>query len=243
MPRSVGRSPRRKDGDDKVTGRAKYVDDLSFPGMLHATTIRSTIACGRIDRIRPAFDTAGYTLVDRHDIPGRNVVAAILDDQPCLAAHEVRHVAEPIMLVAHERREALLGVRVDIDYTPATPVFDPRWSPECFKSLAIEKGRLDEGFAEAYTVVEGEYRTGHQEQLYIETNGVIAVPDGDSMIVYGSLQCPYYVHRALKIALGLTDAQVGSCRPRPAAASAARRSTRPSSRATRRSSRARPAGP
>ena len=208
MPRSVGWSPRRKDGDDKVTGRAKYVDDLSFPGMLHAMTIRSTIARGRIDRIRMAFDTAGFTIVDRHDVPGRNVVAAIVDDQPCLAEREVRHVAEPIMLVAHESRDALAGVRVEIDYTETTPVLEPRWSPDCFKSLAIEKGRLDKGFAEAYTVVEGEYRTGHQEQLYIETNGVIAVPEADGVTVYGSLQCPYYVHRAVKVALGLSDAQV-----------------------------------
>jgi CO/xanthine dehydrogenase Mo-binding subunit len=208
MPRAVGRNVRRRDGDAKVSGQARYIDDLSFPGMLHGATIRSTVPCGRIDRVRFEFETAGYTIVDRHDIPGRNVVAAIIDDQPCLAVHEVRHVAEPILLVAHERREALLDARVAIDYTPGTPVYDPRWSPECFKSLEIEKGRLDQGFSEAYTVVEGEYRTGHQEQLYIETNGVIAVPDGDRMTVYGSLQCPYYVHRALKIVLGAGDDQV-----------------------------------
>ncbi|MDP1568711.1 MAG: xanthine dehydrogenase family protein molybdopterin-binding subunit [Vicinamibacterales bacterium] len=208
MPRSVGRSVRRKDGDDKVTGRALYIDDLTFPGMLHGMTVRATIPCGRIDRVRPAFDTTGFVLVDRHDIPGRNVVAGIMDDQPCLAVHEVRHAAEPIMLVAHEERDALARVHVDIDYTPATPVFEPRWSSECFKSLVIEKGRLDAGFAEAYTVVEGEYRTGHQEQLYLETNGVIAVPEGGGMTVYGSLQCPHYVHRALVMALGLQAGQV-----------------------------------
>jgi CO/xanthine dehydrogenase Mo-binding subunit len=56
---------------------------------------------------------------------------------------------------------------------------------------------------------EGEYRTGHQEQLYIETNGVIAVPEPDGGItVYGSMQCPYYVHRALKVLLDLPDDQV-----------------------------------
>ena len=50
--------------------------------------------------------------------------------------------------------------------------------------------------------VEGEYRTGHQEQLYIETNGVIAVPGDGEMTVYGSLQCPYYVLKSLKALLG-----------------------------------------
>ena len=57
--------------------------------------------------------------------------------------------------------------------------------------------------------MDGEYRTGHQEQLYIETNGVIAVPGADGEItVYGSMQCPYYVHRALKVVLDLPDKKV-----------------------------------
>ena len=57
-------------------------------------------------------------------------------------------------------------------------------------------------------VVEGEYRTGHQEQLYIEPNGVVAVPRDGGVTVYGSLQCPYYVHRALKVLLDLPDDRV-----------------------------------
>ena len=57
-------------------------------------------------------------------------------------------------------------------------------------------------------VIEGEYRTGHQEQLYIETNGVIAVPGDGQMTVYGSLQCPYYVHKALVVLLNLPPDKV-----------------------------------
>ena len=57
-------------------------------------------------------------------------------------------------------------------------------------------------------MIEGEYRTGHQEQLYIETNGVIAVPGDGQMTVYGSLQCPYYVHKALVVLLGLPPERV-----------------------------------
>jgi len=201
--RAVGKNVRRKDSDAKVIGAAKYIDDLSFPGMLHGTTIRSTIPRGRVNAIRLDFDTTGFTIVDFRDIPGRNVVALIDDDQPCLAEHEVYHVAEPILLLAHADRERLLTAKVDIDYTPQPAVFDPERSTRVFKSIAIDKGSLEQGLAEADLIVEGEYRTGHQEQLYIETNGVIAVPDGDVMTVYGSMQCPYYVHRALTVALGL----------------------------------------
>jgi CO/xanthine dehydrogenase Mo-binding subunit len=208
MARAVGRNVRRIDGDAKVTGAAKYIDDLSFAGMLHATTIRSTIARGTITSIKLNFDTAGFTVVDYRDIPGANVVALIDDDQPCLAEHEVYHFAEPILLLAHADRDRLASVDVRIDYRPQPALFDPERSTKSFKNIDIVKGSLEEGFARADVVVEGEYRTGHQEQLYIETNGVIAVPDGDHMTVYGSLQCPYYVHRALKVLLNLPDDKV-----------------------------------
>ncbi len=206
--RSVGRNVARKEGFEKVTGGAKYVDDLALPGMLHARTIRSTIPAGEIDSIRFDFDTSHFTIVDHRDIPGRNVIALIDDDQPALAVREVQHVAEPILLLAHEDRECLLSARVEIAYRPRRPEFDPSRSMTRFKSIEIVKGDIRLGFDQALEVVEGEYRMGHQEQLYIEPNGVVAVPSADGITVYGSLQCPYYVHRALKTLLGLPDHKV-----------------------------------
>ena len=212
MPRAttaVGRNVLRKEGASKVSGAAKYIDDLSFPGLLHARTVRSTIPAGEIAAIRFNFDTAGFTIVDFRDVPGRNIVALIEDDQPCLAERAIRHFAEPIVLLAHEDREALLAAEVQIDYRETTPQYDYEASQAVFKTIGIEKGNVADGFALADVIVEGEYRMGHQEQLYIETNGVIAVPgngvpdDRDGITVYGSMQCPYYVHRALVVLLGL----------------------------------------
>jgi CO/xanthine dehydrogenase Mo-binding subunit len=204
----VGRDVRRKDGDDKVTGRAQYVDDLVFPGMIYGATIRSTIPCGRVTKIHIDLSRKDFTIVDPSDIPGANVVALIDVDQPCLADGVVRHVAEPLLLIAHENRERLLGANVRVDYEPTTPIFDPEQSPTSFKTIHIDKGDLEAGFAEADVIVEGEYRAGHQEQLYIEPNGVIAVPDGKRITVYGSLQCPYYVHRALMTVMAASAKQV-----------------------------------
>ena len=97
----------------------------------------------------------------------------------------------------------LAEAAVQIDYRPGTPNYDPEQATLAFKRVSIDKGDIERGLAEADRVIEGEYRVGHQEQLYIEPNGVIAVPDGSRAItVYGSMQCPYYVHRALKVLLG-----------------------------------------
>ncbi|HVT39463.1 MAG TPA: xanthine dehydrogenase family protein molybdopterin-binding subunit [Gemmatimonadaceae bacterium] len=199
---SVGTNVARKEGLGKATGEAQYIDDLRFPGMLYGRTVRSAVPCGRIVSVTRDFDPTGYTIADYHDIPGENCIALIERDQPCLAVDQVRHVAEPILLLAHEDREALLAAKVEIEYEPAEPLYDPARSPRTFKEILIEKGNLDRGFAKADAIVEGTYATGHQEHVYIETNGVIAVPEHGGLALYGSLQCPFYVLKALKALLG-----------------------------------------
>src|SRR3954467_9441301 len=163
MPRAtpaVGRNVLRKEGASKTSGAAKYIDDLSFPGMLHARTIRSTIPAAQIAAVRFNFDTTGFTIVDARDIPGRTTFALTEDNQPCLAERAIRHVAEPILLLAHEDRDALFAADVQIDYRQTSPVYDYAASPTVFKKIAIAKGRVDEGMALADVVVEGEYRMG-----------------------------------------------------------------------------------
>ena len=208
MSRAVGRNVLRKEGHEKVTGLARYIDDIRFDDVLYVRTIRSSVPAGEIADIRYNFDRAGFTILDHRDIPGRNLVALIDEDQPCLAATRVRHIAEPIVLVAHPDRTPLAAAEVAITYRETTPNFDPERSDASFKSIAIDKGHLDQGMDQADLIIEGEYRAGHQEQLYIEPNGVVAVPENGGVTLYGSLQCPYYVHRALMVLLGLPAEKV-----------------------------------
>jgi len=68
MLKAVGRNVPRKEGRDKVSGTSRYIDDLSFPGLLHARTIRSTIPAGAIADISFPFDTSGFTIVGFNDM-------------------------------------------------------------------------------------------------------------------------------------------------------------------------------
>jgi CO/xanthine dehydrogenase Mo-binding subunit len=206
--RAVGRSVARKDGIGKATGRALYADDLTFPGMLWGRTIRSEIPRGRLRAVRRLFDETGFTVVDFRDIPGKNVVALIELDQPCLVESEIRHAAEPILLLAHADREQLLAARVEIDYDREAAVLDAEQSDVVFKHIHIEKGDVDAVMRGADVIVEGTYRTGAQEHVYIEPNGVIAVPEDGGIAVHGSIQCPYYVHKALVALLGTAVSHV-----------------------------------
>ena len=200
---SVGTNVTRSDGAAKASGRALYIDDIDFPGMLHARTIRSTIPCGSIRAVRHDLAREGFLVVDHTHVPGRNVVRLIEDDQPCLAPGVVRHAAEPVLLIAHEDRERLWQAEVDIDYEPAEAILDYESSSITQTTIRIDKGDVDAALAGADVIVEGTYRTGHQEQLYIETNGIIAVPENGGVTIHGSMQCPYYIHRALGVLLDL----------------------------------------
>jgi CO/xanthine dehydrogenase Mo-binding subunit len=83
-------------------------------------------------------------------------------------------------------------------------VFDPVESTHVFAHFDIGRGDVEAALASADLVLEGEYRTGHQEQLYIENNAMIAVPREDGGVdIHGSMQCPYYVHKAIRRTLGL----------------------------------------
>lgn len=206
---AVGNSVARKDGIGKATGGARYADDIVFPGMLHGRTVRSTVPRGRIKSVRYDFDTTGFTIVDYRDVPARNAVDLMSQDQPFLAEHEVRHVAEPIVLLAHEDKEKLNAARVVIEYEEEDPLFDPEKSDLIFKAVDILKGDTEAALSAAgVVIVEGTYRTGHQEHVYIEPNGVIAVPEEGGVAVHGSMQCPFYVLKALRCLLGTAHPNV-----------------------------------
>ncbi|MDZ7267866.1 MAG: xanthine dehydrogenase family protein molybdopterin-binding subunit [candidate division KSB1 bacterium] len=225
----IGRNVVRKEGQAKVMGQAQYVDDLTHPDMLYGKTIRSTIARGTLTAIHfdPAFDWSAVVVADYRDIPGRNVVALIEEDQPLLVEREIRHHAEPILLLACRDRELLeqAARHIQISYQEQPPVLGMeqalaagergerdliiRPPDNVIKKYLIECGDLAAGFRQAEVIVEGSYRTGSQEHVYIEPQGMIAIPGADgSLTLQGSLQCPYYVHKAIKTLFNLPDDKV-----------------------------------
>jgi CO/xanthine dehydrogenase Mo-binding subunit len=221
--RIVGASVSRKEGADKLLGRARYVDDIAREGMLYGATVRSTIPRGLIRSIEfdRRIDWSEFTVVTATDIPGENHIQLIVADQPCLADGQVTHCDEAILLLAHadkhKLREAVDAVRVE--YDPLPPIFTIEeserqdqivWgSNNLFKSFLLEKGDVDSVWESAAHIVEGEYRTGAQEHLYIENNGIIAEWSAENGVsVWGSLQCPYYVHKTLIKIFDLPDDKV-----------------------------------
>ena len=205
-------APLRREGPAKLTGEAKYADDLVFPGAWFGATIRSTVPHARLlgIELEDAFDWKRIVVVTAEDIPGENIVSLIDDDQPVLVpvGGEIRHQAEACALIAAPDRatlqEARRHVRLRTERLPA--VFDPLASEQEFAQYTVSRGDAAAAMATAEMVIEGTYRVGHQEQLYIENQAMIAVPREDGGVtVHGSLQCPYYIHKAMKRALNMGD--------------------------------------
>src|SRR3989441_6065290 len=212
----------RREGLAKLTGRERYVDDLPLRAFAGGGPVRSPVPGGRAPAVRfgKGVDWSQFVVVDAHDIPGPNEILLIEHDQPVLAAGYVRHVHEPVVLLAHRDRAALRrGVAaVTVEVTPEPAALDFRVPPRpdqvqygtdnVLKHLRIEKGDVERALKQAPVVVEGVYETGAQEHLYLEPQGMIAHLDGDVLVVRGSMQCPYYVLRALMHALGRDDRHV-----------------------------------
>ena len=213
----IGQRIPRPDARDKVRGTAMYVEDLVPAGALVAGVLRSPLAHARIARLdvdaarRVPGVRAALTVAD---LPGKNVIPLVQPDWPVLADGVVRHVGEAVALVAAEDEESLAAglAAVVVEYEPLEAVLDMEEALARRQVLAHWKVRR--GDVEAallgpdVVVVEETYHTPYQEHAYIEPNGMIAVPEGmGGVAVYGSLQCPIYVQKAVASALGCDLAQ------------------------------------
>lgn len=220
---SVGRSVKRNDALPKVTGAALYIDDYGYEGMLHAATVRSPKPHVRIRKlnIAKAKKVPGFvrliTAQDIKSIPGKNVWPLVIHDHPFLADGVARFFGEAVALVVAESPEAarLAASLVALDCEELEAVTDPHEAlkpgavkvygeDNIFAKYRIKKGDTALGLKEADVVVEGTFTTGYQVQAYLETQGMIAFPEPHGGVtVYGSMQCPYYVHDAVAACLGI----------------------------------------
>lgn len=221
----VGQNVLRKDGLTKAVGAAKYVDDYNYGGQLYAVTVRSPRPYIKINSINyeEAKKVEGFvTLVTHKDVPGSKLWHLVIADQPFLAEDTAKFAGEAIALVVAETFEAAKNAArlVTIDYTelPFSETILDSMKPgapkiykdnNIFASYTIERGDADKAFNEADVVVEKTFTTNYQVHVYLETQGMIAVPQDDGgVIVEGSMQCPFYALDAVAEALGITHNKV-----------------------------------
>ena len=197
----------------KVRGEAKFTDDISFPDMLYAVTLRSTISRGKIKSFKLPELPEGYYYFGAKDIRGENVVNIIFSDWPVFADGHVNFVGESIGIFVGKDKEILHKLCEDtvVEYEEETPTFD---LTESYIHKAFTKGNYEEAKKKAKRVIKESFETNYQEQAYLENQGIIAYFDeNDKLTLTGSMQCPFYIKRAVMRSCALKDDEVRVVQP------------------------------
>jgi len=217
--KAVGARLPRYDGVGHVTGRTRFVDDVRVPGTLWAKALRSPhphAGIVRLDTTRAERHPGVAALITHEDVP-RNVYGhlealGVPADEPLLAEDDVRYRGQPIAVVAAEDEasalEALELIEVEFDERPAVldirKAFDPetqpfhQWGPVfphfgTYTSRRIRKGDVDGAFDRADAIVQGVYRPQAIDQVPIEPQVALAVPEPDGRLtIYSCTQAMYF---------------------------------------------------
>lgn len=204
----------RNDVFEKVTGTAKYIDDYKFGDMLYAATVRSTVAHGNIKSLNSdsALKIDGVVALYTHkDIPGKNEVPFVFNDYPLLASRRVLFHGQPVALVVAKTPEIAKSAakKVEVKYEELPAITDVHQSLKkdavkifgsnnIFRKYDIVRGDAEKAFKNADVVAEGTYTTNYQVHAYLEPQGMVAEPQPEGgVVIYGSMQCPFYIHDAI----------------------------------------------
>ena len=223
----IGQVHIRPDAVQKVTGEAKFTDDLKFDGMLHAAVRRAGVPHGVLHSldVSPAWEINGVAAVlTADDVPGEINHGLVIKDWPALidVGQKVRYVGDAIAIIAADSREAALRaaeiIRVEIEPLPvvAGPVqahqadaSQLHENGNLLKHIEVRKGEVEEGFAEADVVLEHVYHTATIDHAFLEPECSIARLTKDGrMEVYVGSQIPYADRQQVAQALGWEEDRV-----------------------------------
>jgi len=206
------KSIRKIDAVPKLNGSWKFLDDYSYKGMIHGQLLYSTCHHGFIKKITfpDGYDLSEFTMVSAKDIPGENIVPEPECDQPFMADKEVFHFGQVIMGIAHPNRKLLREFisNTKIEYEELPAITDIK---ECLDNEKNTFGReltIDHRTGEKpdpnWVHHHKTYYTPHQEQAYLEPQGMIAVwqPEKKIMFVKANAQCPFFVKGGVEAIMG-----------------------------------------
>lgn len=221
--RSIGSSELRREDRRLLTGRGRYLADISLPRMLEAAFVRSAqphARLGKIDR-QSALKLAGVEAVlTAHDLPraslwyGRHPKLKVTR-QPVLAIDRARFVGEPLAIVLAESRYAAADAleRVEVAYDPildrSAALFDHIPDNIVFRDVQ-QWGDLDRAFADAAKIVTATYRNARQLACPLETRGCIASydPFSQELTLWASTQVPHRLRNDLAAAIGIAESRI-----------------------------------
>jgi 4-hydroxybenzoyl-CoA reductase alpha subunit len=222
----IGKPTPYLDAVAKVTGRALYAGDFSFPHMLHVKFLRSPHAHARIRSIdtSEALKHPGVCAVATgKNLPAAFGVLPVSPDETAMAVEKVRFIGEIVAAVAAESEEAAAeAVRlIKVDYEPLRAFLDPaesldscrpeeqihahsRGQTNIHKEARLSFGDPEKVFVESPVRVSAHFSFAGVTHAFTEPHATVAVWNGDdTLTVISATQVPHYLHRTLAKVLGL----------------------------------------
>ncbi|PLX14053.1 MAG: xanthine dehydrogenase [Marinilabiliales bacterium] len=187
------------DSKNHLTGKSVYVDDIPVQtGTLFGAVFGSPKAHGIIKNLNfsEAEKLEGVEKIFTYkDIPGKNQIGGIIEDEPLLAENEVHFIGQPIAFVVAKSeiiaRKAIKLIKIDIDEKEI--IIHAREAHKKGQLLipprTFKMGDISSEWAKCDYIFEGRVESGGQEHLYIETQGSYAYPmDSGSIKIHSSTQ-------------------------------------------------------
>lgn len=206
----IGESIRKVDHYEKVSGEAKYIDDYCFDGMLYASMVRSSRPHARILSVEYPKMEKGYVTVDASDMKVPNYLRNAEDGQHIFAEDEVNYVGEGIALICGPDKKMVRSYAsmTRVVYEDLPVISDPEKSQTALIQYKYHKDDVEESFRRAASIYEETFRSGYQEHMYLETDGMITIWKDNRMTIYGSMQNPYYIKNELAQVFQMNPDQV-----------------------------------
>ena len=199
-----------------VAGEALYIDDLPEPaGLLHLFVGQSARAHARVTRLDLSAVRAAPGVVcvlTSADVPGRNDIGPVQNDEPLLPEGVVHFVGQPLFAVAAEslpkaRAAAALAVVEYEDLPPLLTIEAAQAANSTIEdSQVMRLGDAHAAIAAAPHSLSGRLAIGGQDHFYLEGQVALVVPgeDGD-LHVWSSTQNPTETQHLIARCLGLRD--------------------------------------
>ena len=199
------------DNEEKMSGMAIFTGDIRMDDAYFAIQVRSEKAHAKLKGIDVPKLPKGYYFISAKDIVKENVVNIIQSDWPVFASKKVNYIGETIgLIVGPEKEKCLdLAAKVQGKYEELEPVYDMRNS---YVHKEFTKGDVSK-FDKASKVFSEEFTTGYQEQVYLEPQAMLMYLENNQIVVKASMQCPFYIHKAVMRTLGCKEDQVRVIQP------------------------------
>jgi len=226
--RVVGKARRRVDGRSKVTGQARYADDIKRPRALYCKLLRSHLPHAEIvsiDTSRAEAHPGVHLVLTGEDFPVTFGILPVSQDEYPLANGKVRYVGDPVAaVIARDELTAFEALDlVDVEYGPLPTISSPdealaeggaqihEYAEEgnIHRRVGFSFGDVDEALAGSEHVFEDTFFFEGNTHLPMEEHASVAEMDEDGKLtLWSSTQCPHYVHRALARSLNMPAAHI-----------------------------------